>query len=175
MKRFLIALSLAVCVSFPAVASPNLVSEWGTKASDLHTSTAQYLTAIDHGQSITIDDTYLSDIGRFATTAGHLGGWINATKGPKDLGCIFRGMAEEGEVQLDALDLADTRKSQRTALLRLVTMFADAEMVASISTHQAPLATHAKLSAATQSCRVNMHSTLNALKMDAGLTPRPAH
>lgn len=129
MKRLLCALVLAA-VPFSAAASPQLANEWGAKASELYGETVTLLNASEAGDTITVPDTYEVEIGRFAVMAGRLGSWIDGNDGPSDLGCIFRGMAQEGEVQLDALDSASNQAEIETGLKRLATMFSDAEIIA---------------------------------------------
>ncbi|WP_084395624.1 hypothetical protein [Henriciella aquimarina] len=129
MKRFAVALVLAA-LPFAASASPQLASDWGIKAGDLREETANLIAAIDASGKADISDDYEIEIGRFAMTATRLGHWIDGNEGPSDLGCIFRGMAEEGEVQLDALSGADSTRAKRQSLVRLATMFSDAEAIA---------------------------------------------
>ena len=97
MKRLITSLVLSA-LPFSAAASPDLARDWGTKASALYEDTIELLES-----DAVIPDTYETEIGRFTLTAGRLGSWIDGSGGPSDLGCIFRGMAEEGEADLFAL------------------------------------------------------------------------
>ena len=108
---------------------------------------------------------YETDIARFATTASRLGTWIDGNKGPSDLGCIFRGMAQEGEVQIDALDHADTLADRRASLVRLATMFADAETVslAAIASARGGAPTPTVTSGVAMSCEADAGLALKAL------------
>jgi len=161
MKRLVIAIAL-FATPFTASASPELASQWGSKAASLHAQTTDLITMIDQGDSPDFALQYLLDVQRFAATATRLGSWIDRSSGAKDLGCIFRGMAAEGEVQLDTLDSADDTATTREALRRLATMFSDAEMVAIASTRRS--ATPGLASATSrQSCPASSYAALDAL------------
>ncbi|WP_300393713.1 hypothetical protein [Henriciella sp.] len=134
MKRLLVAIA-AAALPFTASASPELVGDWGAKASDLRDETASLIAHIDEAGTADIPDSYEIEILRFAAAAQQLGHWVDGNDGPSDLGCIFRGMAEEGEVQLDALSDAETPRTTRQSLVRLATMFSDAEVIAVAATH----------------------------------------
>lgn len=135
MKR-LVAIFALFALPLTAQASPQLAQDWGGKAASLHAETTALITEIDSGLHPEIDLTYLIEIERFAATAGRLGSWIDTSEGPADLGCIFRGMAAEGERQINTLDTANDLSDRRTALRRLATMFADAEMIAVATSRQ---------------------------------------
>lgn len=129
MKRILAALA-ALALPFSASASPELASDWGIKASDLREETAGLIKSLDTGGKADIPSAFEIEIERFAYAATRLGHWIDGNDGPSDLGCIFRGMAEEGVVQLDALSDAGTARAKRDSLVRLAAMFSDAEVIA---------------------------------------------
>ncbi|WP_300379266.1 hypothetical protein [Henriciella sp.] len=129
MKRMLLALA-AAALPFSAAASPELATQWGVKASDLREDTASLISVIEASGTVNVPSDFETEIARFSMTASRLGSWIDGNGGPSDLGCIFRGMAEEGEVQLDALDTADSARETHTSLKRLAAMFSDAETIA---------------------------------------------
>ena len=134
MKRFLLVLA-ALALPFSASASPELAGDWGVKAADLREETADLIAKLDTSGHAAIKPSYEIEIERFAYAATRLGQWIDGNDGPSDLGCIFRGMAEEGVVQLDALSIAINAKSKRESLVRLAAMFSDAEVIALAATH----------------------------------------
>ena len=117
-------LYLALCLAFIAPGAladeTDLAREWGAKAGFLYEDTAAGL------QGGALPPRYEDDLMRFAVTADRLGAWIDATGRPHDLGCIFRGMADEAELQLSQLQTPSTRTA---ALRRLATMFNDAENI----------------------------------------------
>lgn len=135
MKRLICAMAAFILPSM-AYASPELATEWGQEAAELHAQTTVLITVIDIGDRPDLNLDYLMDVQRFTTTARSLGTWIDTSDGAKDLGCIFRGMAQEGSDQLTALDEATDSPSTRSALSRLATMFADAEVISVASTHR---------------------------------------
>lgn len=162
MKRFLTCLAL-IAAPFAANASPEMAKQWGSDASDLRERTAALISEIDMGGTPKIDDIYELDVYRFGRTSAGLAIWIHNSEGPKDLGCIFRGMAAESETQLETLeDMSDKLKS-RESLRRLSTMFADAEMISSAA--QRRTATPGLKSSTTQnSCPANLDSAMRALR-----------
>lgn len=134
MKRFLVAL-VAAALPLSAAASPELAGDWGIKASALHEETVDLIATLERGGETSIPQSYEIEVERFALAASHLGHWVDGKDGPSDLGCIFRGMAEEGSVQLGALDDAETASQTRKSLVRLATMFSDAEVIAVAAVH----------------------------------------
>ena len=111
MKRILLAIA-AAALPFSAAASPELAGDWGLKAGDLREQTASLIEKLDTSGKADITPAFETEIERFAYAATQLGRWIDGNDGPSDLGCIFRGMAEEGIVQLDALE--DSKKPLST-------------------------------------------------------------
>lgn len=163
MKRLLMILALAA-LPFSAAASPQLANEWGAKASELYGETVALIEASDEGDAITVPDAYGTEIGRFAVMAGRLGSWIDGNDGPSDLGCIFRGMAQEGETQLTALDTAATADETHAALKRLATMFSDAEVIAAAASRSGADAGAPAVSSHAASCAANPEATRSALQ-----------
>lgn len=121
-------LTVAALIAWPlsASADADLAAAWGHKAGAL------YVTTLDALEGETVPATFEGDLIRFAVTSARLGGWVDETSGPGDLGCIFRGMAEEAELQLDLLDDPVARQG---ALKRLATLFYDAENIAAAAVH----------------------------------------
>ena len=72
----------------------------------------------------------VSDLQRFSLAASRLSVEIDQRSGPKDLRCIFRGMAEETAKQLDAAAKATTGGDQAKAYARLTHMLKDAVEIA---------------------------------------------
>ncbi|MEL6415828.1 MAG: hypothetical protein AAFQ15_12890, partial [Pseudomonadota bacterium] len=103
MKRLITSFILLL---FPlsAGASIDLAQQWGQEAGRLSGETANMMLAIDLGEDLTLTDAFALDVYRFGRTSADLAIWIDDTKGPNDLGCIFRGMAAESETQLETLE-----------------------------------------------------------------------
>ena len=137
MKRLLACLAISIS-PLAAEASTDLAREWGAEANRLSAETAQLIHAVDLGQRADISDRYALDLYRFGRTSQDLAIWIDDSNGPKDLGCIFRGMAAESEDQLEQLELSDAPTARRESLRRLASMFADAEMIAVAAQRRAP-------------------------------------
>ena len=125
-------------------------------------SVSEGFQAITSGKA-DITPAFETEIERFAYAATQLGRWIDGNDGPSDLGCIFRGMAEEGVLQLDALEEAGNARDTRDSLLRLAVMFSDAEVIAAAATQSALRATPA-LDSGLASCPVNTAAAKAALK-----------
>ncbi len=103
-----------------ANASPALARSWSAEAAELHTR----IEALD---THTLPDDLRFRLQRFGRTATRL-----STSGsddaplPEDLGCIFRGMAEETNLQLSAFDDDSPEASRMLAEERLSKMLEDA-------------------------------------------------
>lgn len=121
----------------PAQASPETAEDWGAKASALYRTTAELLSAINTDQSSDFERAYLDELAQFSVIAGRLAVWVDTSGGAKDFGCIYRGMAEEAELQLEALETANTQADARTALTRIATLLDDAQSIAVASAHAA--------------------------------------
>ncbi|MDP3738444.1 MAG: hypothetical protein Q8R02_13705 [Hyphomonadaceae bacterium] len=89
------------------------------------------------------------DLQRFGMSASRLSLEIDKTGGPTDLRCIFRGMAEETDVQLKAASNAATGAQQAVALDRLSHMLQDAVEIAPAVGSQTKTAANPKVAAAT--------------------------
>lgn len=161
MKRILVILA-ALAAPLYAAASPGLAGDWGIKASGLYEETAELIAELDTDAQASIPQSYEIEIERFAVAASQLGSWVDGNDGPSDLGCIFRGMAEEGSVQLEALEQAETPSQTRASLVRLATMFSDAEVIAIAAIHADDHETPA-VSSNRMSCPVNADMARAAL------------
>lgn len=128
MKR--LALSLLCLVAAPlASASPELAHSWSAKAGDLYLQTTEQMHVAKHSGKQSLNAGYVVELERFAYTASRLGAWNDAEGGAKDLGCIFRGMAEDVEVQLDTLTDKPAPRDQLSALKRLSALLDDAQQI----------------------------------------------
>ena len=138
-----LTLSLAVLVLStgfalgPAHASPETAEHWGAQAQKLYKATAQLLSDLNTGRTDGLEEDYLDGLADFSVTAGRLAVWVDTSGGAKDFGCIYRGMAEEAELQLDALETASDKTEAHTALTRIATMLDDAQSIAVASAHAA--------------------------------------
>ena len=162
MKRVITSFILLL---FPlsAGASIDLAQQWGQEAGRLSGETANMMLAIDLGEDVTLTDAFALDVYRFGRTSADLAIWIDDTKGPNDLGCIFRGMAAESETQLETLETSTDIQPKRESLRRLASVFADAEMIAIAAQHRAPTPSLiSKSSHAT--CSVDTKAVLDVLR-----------
>ncbi|MEL6861014.1 MAG: hypothetical protein AAGL11_04185 [Pseudomonadota bacterium] len=141
MKRLLSCLIFAA-LPLSAEASTELARQWGLEAGRLSAETSHLILAVDMGEPAFVSDRYALDIYRFGRTSADLAQWIDASDGPNDLGCIFRGMAAESETQLTALESSEESAPDRENLRRLASMFADAEMIAVAAQIRAPAPGH---------------------------------
>lgn len=135
MKRLMIALSLVIAPA--ANASPELAEQFGVKAKGLYNQTVEVTNALHKGGDTELSAAYVDELMVFAGTALKLGSWSDSQAGASDFGCIFRGMAEEADVQLSQLEEAESAKAKREALARLVAMFDDAQSIAAAASHAA--------------------------------------
>lgn len=162
MKRF-IASFILLFLPFSAHASTDLAQQWGKEAGRLSHATAEMMLAIDLGEDVVLTDTFALDVYRFGRTSADLAVWIDDTKGPNDLGCIFRGMAAESEAQLQTLETSTDIQPQQESLRRLASVFADAEMIAIAAQHRAP--TPGLISNSSQAtCAADTKAVLDVLR-----------
>lgn len=164
MLKRLIVVSSALMLATSANASPEAAEDWGTQASALYRTTATLLEAVSGGQETELSGEYTRDLARFSATAGRLAIWVDTSGGAKDFGCIYRGMAEEAELQLYALEEASERVAAKSALTRIATMLDDAQSIAVASAHAARNGTSAAPSG---------HCPASELKLDQYLTLQP--
>ena len=162
MKRLLTS-CLLLLLPLSAQASTDLAQQWGKEAGRLSSQTVDMMLAIDLGEDMTLTDQFALDVYRFGRTSADLAVWIDNSKGPNDLGCIFRGMAAESETQLQTLETSTETQPQRESLRRLASVFADAEMIAIAAQQRAPAPSLiSKSSHAT--CSADAGSVLEALR-----------
>ena len=135
MKRLIIALALLGAPH--AAASPELADQFGVKAKGLYQETVELANVLRSGDESDLSDVYVSDLSVFAGTALKLGTWSDSQAGASDFGCIFRGMAEEVDVQLAELESAASPVEKSAALSRLIAMFDDAQSIAAAASHAA--------------------------------------
>ena len=131
-KSRIVALA-ALVFSQAAVASPDLARAWGDDAAALRTVLEAERAALksDPRRTDIPGSATRAGLMRFAGQADGLAHAIDTGEGPKDLGCIFRGMSEEVGVQLDVLDRAETSAAERLrAMERLLKAADDAVAVA---------------------------------------------
>lgn len=121
MLKHIAAAIVLGALALPAAADEALAGDWGREAGHLYQVTVASL------QGAPLPDDFDDDLVRFSVNSGRLGDWIDTRGGPQDLGCIFRGMSEEAELQLTILE-AET--DDAPALRRLATLFYDAEAIA---------------------------------------------
>lgn len=162
----LVVLALStLALTSAAQASPETAEDWGAQASALYGTTANLLQSLNTNQPSDLEETYIDDLARFSVIAGRLAVWVDTSGGAKDFGCIYRGMAEEAELQLDALEAADTTAEAKTALTRIATMLDDAQSIAVASAHAAR---HGADTAPTGHCPASAVSLDTYLKTGAG-------
>ena len=77
-----------------------------------------------------LDSAHTGSLQLWGLNASRLAADINARKGADDLACIFRGMAEETDAQLQAASSAKTGAARAAALRKLSFMLRDAIEVA---------------------------------------------
>lgn len=103
-----------------ALANPTLARSWSDEAKVLE---ARINTSPDGN----LPDDLKSDIQRFGRVAGRLANAGSAENPlPHDLGCIFRGMKEETDLQLSHLQPDASADEVTAARVRLSKMFDDA-------------------------------------------------
>ena len=135
MKRLIIAAAFAFAPL--ANASPELAEQFGVKAGGLYQETVAFANQLRSGGDADVSEAYAEDLAVFAGTALKLGSWSDAQAGASDFGCIFRGMAEEADVQLSELEEATSTAQKSAALSRLIAMFDDAQSIAAAAAHAA--------------------------------------
>lgn len=136
LKRFLLGLTTLALAS-TAHASPETAEDWGAHASTLYGTTTELLASLKSNTNSDLETEYIDGLARFSVIAGRLAIWVDTSGGAKDFGCIYRGMAEEAELQLDALETASTPADAKAALTRIATMLDDAQSIAVASAYAA--------------------------------------
>ncbi|MDP3495955.1 MAG: hypothetical protein Q8R82_22825 [Hyphomonadaceae bacterium] len=132
MKHLLACLAVAIFMAMPAQAD-GLPEQVRAEASRLLAQVNAAETAAKRRVGLKpapLSSTLVGDLQRFAMTASRLSMEIDQRGGPADLRCIFRGMAEETDVQLEVVSSATTGTAQAAALSRLSHMLRDAVEIA---------------------------------------------
>ncbi|MAT34823.1 MAG: hypothetical protein CMK06_06730 [Ponticaulis sp.] len=114
---------LTLSFALPAAANPELARSWSEEARVLK---ARVTTSPESGLS----DDLMKDLERFGRVATRLSASGEDTMPlPEDLACIFRGMAEETNLQLDILNSSTDPAALQGARQRLAKMLEDAAPV----------------------------------------------
>ncbi|OYW42198.1 MAG: hypothetical protein B7Z38_05780 [Rhodobacterales bacterium 12-64-8] len=158
MKRILAAFALAALLALPAAAD-TLAQQIQTEASRLLLqvkSAEAAANAKPSARPAPLSPALVADLQRFGLAAVRLSGEIDKAGGPKDLRCIFRGMAAETDNQLKAASGATNGAAQAKALSRLNHMLSDAVLIAPAvgGPAQVRAAANAR-SAAAQQCEIS--------------------
>ena len=123
MSSLLLAISACCMLTPMAQANPSLARDWAEESKELNAE-------MSHGEETALSPELVFRLQRFGRTASRLAiSGSETTPLPHDLGCIFRGMAEETTVQLSAMDDAENTSDVQAARARIVHMLDDAEMV----------------------------------------------
>lgn len=131
MKRVLISLILACSSATAAAASPDLAMKWGADATSLYSESVTHLGQVEQNKAPTeLSDSFVDRIVRFAIEATRLGKWMDENTDTTDFGCIFRGMAEEADRQLQEIVQSRSPAEQAASLKRIIAMFDDAQTIA---------------------------------------------
>lgn len=137
LKRLVTIVVTAFALIGIAHATPATAENWGTQASALYAETVDLLENIKAGNQTNLEESYVAGLTKFSIVAGRLAVWVDETGGAKDFGCIYRGMAQEAELQLYALEDARTDDTASAALARIAAMLDDAQSIAVASAHAA--------------------------------------
>ncbi|MEO1029665.1 MAG: hypothetical protein AAFX02_11495 [Pseudomonadota bacterium] len=131
MKRLLLSICVLASATPFASASPELAEKWGANATRLYTESVAHLSRIETDRTlIPPKDAYIDQTLRFAIQASRLGKWMDENTDTRDFGCIFRGMSEEADLQVQSLETAGSATDQVAALKRMIAMFDDAQTIA---------------------------------------------
>jgi hypothetical protein len=76
------------------------------------------------------EDPLLADLETFAAAAMRLSRTIEETDGPGDLSCIFRGMSEDAEARLAAIDDSTTGSTRSRVYIEIAELMRDAAEIA---------------------------------------------
>jgi hypothetical protein len=125
-------LAIALFAAVPQAGAETLARTVESRARDLLPAVeAQQAAAARRAAlpAVALDKTTVAGLETFALDVSRLSREADAA-GATDLRCIFRGMAEETAVQLDAAGKARTGTEQTAALNRLAHMLKDAVEIA---------------------------------------------
>lgn len=132
LNRALVLIAFIGAFVLPALAAPADARDWGTLAVDLRDMAEGFQAEADAHSALEAaapPPALRSGLQRFGVSSSRLSKEMTGYDGAKDLVCIFRGMAEETDLQLKALMKAETGADQSEALTRLVMMLDDAAHV----------------------------------------------
>lgn len=134
--RTILAALAAVAVSAPALAGPG--SELAETAGRLRAeaeSRAETFTAMPGASiaPISQDDPFLTDVTDFAAASALLSHRIEASGGPQDLRCIFRGMAGDAQERIADLETRHNGADLARIYRDYVYLFAQAEEIAPLA------------------------------------------
>jgi hypothetical protein len=125
LKQISLASALALMAG-SASASPELAELWGAKAAALAGESVPLLDTARQGRQPVLDEEYVIEVERFAFNATRLGDWTQQAGIPAAIGCSFRSLAEDTEIELEALEGARSAHASAEALGGLLNLFADA-------------------------------------------------
>ena len=125
LKQISLASALALMAG-SASASPELAELWGAKAAALAGESAPLLDTARQGRLPVLDEDYVIEVERFAFNAARLGNWTVQAGVPAAIGCSFRSLGEEAEIELEALEGARSARASAEALNGLMRLFEDA-------------------------------------------------
>lgn len=133
MRQLMIALTCLALTAPAAFAGPG--ADLAATAVDLRTrAQSRAQIAAQHPaatvEPLDFDDPFLADMEAFAVAAIRLSRTIDETDGPADLGCIFRGMSEDAEARLAAIDEASTGAERSRAYINIANLMRDAVQIA---------------------------------------------
>lgn len=123
LKPAVLAFALLLAPGASAQPSQEMLEAWTEKAADLH----QRLSDL---QGETVPDILRLELSRFGRVSGRLANsGTDEQPLPEDLACIFRGMSDETDVQLERLSMATSPDEIADAKKRLLHMLEDATII----------------------------------------------
>ncbi|MEO0816873.1 MAG: hypothetical protein AAFX86_06140 [Pseudomonadota bacterium] len=125
LKPILLVCAIYFC-PLTASAEAELSTEWSRTAANL----SEDVTSALEGEPMDISVEH--EIARFASTAERLSRDMSSIEGAEDLVCIFRGIAEDADLQLRMLHMPGKRQA---SLRRLATLLHDAERIGLAAAH----------------------------------------
>ena len=127
MIRFFFFLSILWATTPSMFAAPQDARDWAALAEDLFLETeTEKAEAETRYDAAPLSPALRVGLQRFGVMSSHLSRDMASYGGATDLACIFRGMAEETDLQLKTLANAETSAARSDALTRLSFMLDDA-------------------------------------------------
>lgn len=80
-------------------------------------------------EPLSADDPFIADVEAFAAHAAYLARLADAGGPPTDLGCIFRGMAQDAETRLSGLPAEASAADQARVYLAMARLFEHAGVI----------------------------------------------